>query len=164
MSKTLWFILILILVVLIEIGVLGRFFSYFNLSILIPLVLVISLTFSLEESLSLSLMSGLLLDISTLQRLPFWSLFLVAQVLLIHAFQKKLIDFSGKLSMILVLVLIIILRLVIQFIIYSQEILSSNLLYSLLGNLILSLIIMFLWFWGQQKWKVLRNEKGYKKF
>jgi len=164
MSKIYWFIIILFFAVIFEIGVFGRFFQGMNLSLVLPLIFIITLTFRFEESLVLALSGGFILDISTLERFPFWTLFLALSVVAVTFIQRKFIDFSHDLSALLGLIAICFLRVAIQLSVFGESFFSLNGLYNFLSNALLCLFVFGLWILIKNKWKITRYEKRSKGF
>lgn len=164
MNKIYPFILVLIFAILFEIGVFGRFVSDLNLSLILPLIFIITQNFRFEESLILALSSGFILDISSLERFPFWTLFLALTVVTVMLAQRRSIDFSHDLSALLGLIVISILRVIIQFLIFRESFFSLGGLYDFLSNIALCLIVFGIWVLIKNKWKITRYEersKGY---
>jgi hypothetical protein len=159
MSKTIWFILILFFSLLIEAGIFSRFSVSLNLSLFLPLIFISALVFDFEEALALSLMSGFMLDITTLQRFPFWSIFLLLEVVLIVLSQKRFVDLTHNISIILLMTVVVIIRLALQSIVFQQHILNWHGLYILLINLAICYLILGLWVFANRKGWFLPNEK-----
>ncbi len=164
MSKIYFVILVLIFAILFEIGVFSRFFQDMNLSLVLALIFIITLNFRFEESLVLALASGFILDISTLERFPFWTLFLALTVVTVTLIQRKFIDFSHGLSALLGLIVICLLRVAIQFSVFGESFFSLSGLYNFLSNALLCLIVFGLWILIKNKWKITQYEERSKGF
>ena len=163
MNKTISFSLVVFVSIILEIGVFSRFAFSWNLSLLVPLIFISTLVFGFEEALVLSLASGFILDISTLQRIPFWSIFLVLEVVLITLSQKKIIDFRHALPIALGMFAVTVLRLGLQGALFHENILSLESLYGLLVNFLICLVVLGLWILIKQKWGYFADEKGSKR-
>jgi len=162
MNKIIWFIVILLIALILEIGLLGRFAPNLDLSLFLPLIFIISLVFSFEESLVLAGLFGFFLDVSSLQRFPFWFIFLILEVVIIYVSNKKFVDFSSNLSIFLGLFILCLTCLVFLLIISNMPIFTLANLLVLSSNFLLSSILIIFWIILKDKITFLTNEKGLK--
>lgn len=163
MNNKLWFTLIIIISLLVEIGVFSRYAINLNLSLLLPLIFIGTLIFDWEMALVFALSAGLILDISSLQRFPFWSIFLVFEIAAIIFGQRKIFDLTSSISIIIGVFLITILRIALHALAFHENVFSMQGLYALIANFTICILLIASWMVFRKKGDFLADEKRQKR-
>ena len=136
--KLLAYCLILLAALLLEIGVLSRFFGGFYLSIIVPLVFFGFLLFPFKQILVAAAIAGLVLDMSYLSRSITFVVFLMLELILLSILSKVVVNLRSGIGVFLALVVLTWVFSLTRLILDHGVALSPQLLFVALAGLIWS--------------------------
>ncbi|MDH4358755.1 MAG: hypothetical protein OEV37_02305 [Candidatus Berkelbacteria bacterium] len=130
---------------LLEVGIAARYLGEFSPVLVVPLLYLISRQLSLKQMLVLSLVFGLLFDLSLLDHVPFVTLFFIAQTLILNYLSQKILDFSAPFVLVSAGVVLALVFSLLKLLVLSEFVLGVGLGKILLFNLVLSALICSAW-------------------
>lgn len=136
--------LVLATAVILEIGVLDRYFGQYYLSLVVPLTLVMIPYFSLEEMLVAAAIAGLVLDSATLSRSILSTVILVCEVLIIRFLGRRYLNFSANLPLVIAAVFFALLSTISKILISGILEFSVVFFEAIAVNLIISILIILI--------------------
>lgn len=134
-------ILFIIIVLLVELSVMGPFFSTYFLTILVAATLYIALNAKIEEALILIFILGFVVDIASFNRFPLTTTLLLLELATIYFAKRKIVDFKNPASIFLFIVGFSLLRFLIASFIFDGFTNQIAVVYSILLNISFSMIL-----------------------
>lgn len=142
--KYLKYLVLVVIVLMLQLGLLSNIFMTYEVSIIPVATLALTLFASLEISLIASALMGFVYDVSTLQRVPFLTLFLLLEVVMVIVLKKHVLNLSNLLGRLASVFLVVFMYQGLKAVIFYRAI-NLELLWVLLVNFILGILIVELW-------------------
>lgn len=139
--KYLKYFVLIAVVIFIQLGVLSNISLIYEISILPLVAFCLCLFAPIDICLILSFTMGFIYDISTMQRLPFLSLFLILEVIAISLIKKHFVNVSTVLGRIISVFSIIVLYEGFKALIFYRA-LSLQLVWVIIINFVLGVILV----------------------
>jgi len=138
-------ILLVAIFFLLEVGVGARYLSQFSPVLVVPIFFLVCRQLNLKQALVLSLVFGLLFDLSLLDNFPYATLFFIAQTLIINFLSQKILDFSYPFVLIGSGIILTLAFCFLKLLALSEFVFGLGLVKILLFNFVLSALLCSVW-------------------
>jgi hypothetical protein len=135
----------LVICLFLEIGIFGRFYLEYNISLVLALCILEATKKDIKESIVFALVAGLLVDITLLSRGIFMTIFLLISVTSVFLVKKKYLSFLDLFSVIISIAFFILLRLVALQVFNGMGLELHYLLRAFVANLIFSILLVLIY-------------------
>ena len=138
-------ILLVAIFFLLEVGIGARYLSQFSPVFVVPIFFLVCRQLNLKQTLVLSLVFGLLFDLSLLDSFPYVTLFFIAQTLIVSYLSQKILDFSYPFVLISSGIILTLAFCFLKLLALSEFVFGLGLVKILLFNFVLSAAICLAW-------------------